>query len=200
MPVIGLTFDGPYGVYHSMYDDFYWMNRFGDPGYRYHTLMAQLWGVLALRLANADVLPFDFGAYGRDIGAFVRELCGQDGPGLPRRRAGLGTCRRRRRPDQQVHGVDRLAGRPQPGEQPSIVDGERLVRTPDDERLAQAPIRSTSPGGAPAACAPAINSQTTCTLTARTSSSGRASRHTDAGPNRSRRCSRSKSTRKEVSR
>jgi N-acetylated-alpha-linked acidic dipeptidase len=80
-PVIGLTFDGPYGVYHSVYDDFYWMNRFGDPGYRYHTLMAQLWGVLSLRLANADVLPFDFGFYGRDIGTFVTELCGPDGPG-----------------------------------------------------------------------------------------------------------------------
>jgi hypothetical protein len=55
MPVIGLGFDGPYGVYHSMYDDFYWMNHFGDPGYHYHTLMSQLWGVLALRLANADI-------------------------------------------------------------------------------------------------------------------------------------------------
>jgi N-acetylated-alpha-linked acidic dipeptidase len=74
-PVIGLDFDGPYGVYHSMYDDFYWMNQFGDPGYRFHTLMSQLWGVLALRLANADVLPFDFGFYGRDIGKFLRELC-----------------------------------------------------------------------------------------------------------------------------
>jgi N-acetylated-alpha-linked acidic dipeptidase len=60
MPVIGLQFDGDYGVYHSAYDDFYWMNHFGDPGYRYHTLMSQLWGVTALRLANADLLPFDF--------------------------------------------------------------------------------------------------------------------------------------------
>ena len=68
MPVIGLGFDGPYGVYHSMYDDFYWMNHFGDPGYRYHTLMSQLWGVLALRLANADVLPFDFASYARNAG------------------------------------------------------------------------------------------------------------------------------------
>ena len=80
-PVIGLTFDGPYGVYHSMYDNYYWMNRFGDPGYRYHTLMSQLWGVLALRLANADVLPFDFGFYGRDIETFLRELCDKAGPG-----------------------------------------------------------------------------------------------------------------------
>jgi N-acetylated-alpha-linked acidic dipeptidase len=52
-PTIGLTFDGPYGVYHSMYDNFYWMNNFGDPGYRYHAFMSVVWGVLALRLANA---------------------------------------------------------------------------------------------------------------------------------------------------
>ena len=74
-PVIGLNFDGPYGVYHSMYDDFYWMNQFGDPGYRYHTTMSKLWGVLALRLANADALPFDFAAYGRDVRTFIGELC-----------------------------------------------------------------------------------------------------------------------------
>ena len=74
MPVIGLQFDGPYGVYHSMYDDFYWMNHFGDPGYHYHTLMSQLWGVVALRLANADLLPFDFANYAGNIRQFVAEL------------------------------------------------------------------------------------------------------------------------------
>jgi N-acetylated-alpha-linked acidic dipeptidase len=74
MPVIGLQFDGPYGVYHSGYDDFYWMNHFGDPGYRYHTLMSQLWGVLALRLSNADILPFDFANYASSIRDFVDEL------------------------------------------------------------------------------------------------------------------------------
>jgi N-acetylated-alpha-linked acidic dipeptidase len=74
MPVLGLQFDGPYGVYHSAYDDFFWMNHFGDPGYRYHTLMTQLWGVLALRLANADLLPFDFASYAANIRQFVNEL------------------------------------------------------------------------------------------------------------------------------
>jgi N-acetylated-alpha-linked acidic dipeptidase len=74
MPVIGLQFDGPYGVYHSGYDDFYWMNHFGDPGYRYHTLMSQLWGVTALRLANADLLPFDFASYADNVRQFVGEL------------------------------------------------------------------------------------------------------------------------------
>jgi len=74
MPVLGLGFEGDYGVYHSAYDDFYWMNRFGDPGYRYHTLMSQLWGVTALRLANADLLPFDFATYASNIRQFVNEL------------------------------------------------------------------------------------------------------------------------------
>ena len=74
IPTVGLTFVGPYGVYHSMYDDFYWMNHFGDPGYRYHALMAQLWGVMALRLANADILPFDFASYGANIRKFISSL------------------------------------------------------------------------------------------------------------------------------
>jgi N-acetylated-alpha-linked acidic dipeptidase len=74
MPVIGLQFDGDYGVYHSGYDDFYWMNHFGDPGYKYHTLMSQLWGVTALRLANADLLPFDFAEYANNVRQFVNEL------------------------------------------------------------------------------------------------------------------------------
>jgi N-acetylated-alpha-linked acidic dipeptidase len=74
IPTVGLTFTGPYGVYHSMYDDFFWMNHFGDPGYRYHTLMAQLWGVLALRLANAEILPYDFDSYAENIRQFVVDL------------------------------------------------------------------------------------------------------------------------------
>jgi N-acetylated-alpha-linked acidic dipeptidase len=74
IPTVGLQFNGPYGVYHSMYDDFYWTNHFGDPEYRYHTLMTQLWGTLALRLGNAEVIPYDFAFYGRNIREFVDEL------------------------------------------------------------------------------------------------------------------------------
>ncbi|MFN7992091.1 MAG: M28 family metallopeptidase [Bryobacteraceae bacterium] len=76
-PTVELHFDGPYGVYHSAYDNFYWMGHFGDPGYRYHTLMTQYWGMLALRLAGAEIEPFDFAAYGRDIGRFAAALHGR---------------------------------------------------------------------------------------------------------------------------
>jgi N-acetylated-alpha-linked acidic dipeptidase len=74
VPIVDMTFDGPYGVYHSLYDDHRWVARIGDPGFRYHTAMAQLWGLMALRLANADVLPFDFTAYATRLGEFTGEL------------------------------------------------------------------------------------------------------------------------------
>jgi N-acetylated-alpha-linked acidic dipeptidase len=92
VPTIGLTFDGPYGVYHSMYDGFVWMNRFGDPGYRYHVLLSRIWGTLALRLANADLLQFDFATYARHLRRFVADLDRATEKGrldLARLRAGL---------------------------------------------------------------------------------------------------------------
>jgi N-acetylated-alpha-linked acidic dipeptidase len=73
-PVVDLTFDGPYGVYHSVYDDHFWVSRIGDPGFRYHRLLAQLWGVLALRLANAQILPYDFESYAGSIREFEWEV------------------------------------------------------------------------------------------------------------------------------
>jgi N-acetylated-alpha-linked acidic dipeptidase len=77
IPTTGFSFVGPYGLYHSMYDDFYWMNHFGDPGYRYHALMSQLWGTAALRLADAELLPYDFESYGAEIRKFVADLDAQ---------------------------------------------------------------------------------------------------------------------------
>jgi N-acetylated-alpha-linked acidic dipeptidase len=50
------------------------MSHFGDPGFKYHALMSRLWGVLALRLANADILPFDFAEYARHVRGFVHAL------------------------------------------------------------------------------------------------------------------------------
>lgn len=77
VPVIDVSFTGPYGVYHSAYDNYYWMSHFGDPGFRYHAVMAQVLGVLALRLSNADFLPFDFGSYAAHIRRYLAAL-GQD--------------------------------------------------------------------------------------------------------------------------
>jgi N-acetylated-alpha-linked acidic dipeptidase len=72
--VIDMSFDGPYGVYHSRYDNHDWVARIGDPGFRYHAAMARLWGLMALRLANADALPMDYTAYADRIGEFGEEI------------------------------------------------------------------------------------------------------------------------------
>ena len=73
-PVINLGFSGDYGVYHSMYDDHFWMEHIGDPTFEYHIALADIWGLLALRLANADVLPYDFGFNAMALEHFLTEL------------------------------------------------------------------------------------------------------------------------------
>jgi N-acetylated-alpha-linked acidic dipeptidase len=64
---IDVSFTGPYGVYHSLYDDFYWMKQFGDPTFQYEATLARILGVLALRLGEADILPFDYPEYASEI-------------------------------------------------------------------------------------------------------------------------------------
>jgi N-acetylated-alpha-linked acidic dipeptidase len=68
-----MGFNGDYGVYHSAYDSFYWMDHFGDPGFRYHVAAAQVWGTLALRLAGADGLSFDYTDYAAQLRDFFSE-------------------------------------------------------------------------------------------------------------------------------
>ena len=74
IPAGGMGFDGPSGIYHSMYDSYHWMATFGDPGYRRHRAMAQLAALAAWRLANEDILPLDYAGWGREMHALVAQL------------------------------------------------------------------------------------------------------------------------------
>ena len=73
VPSTDMGFNGDYGVYHSAYDSFYWMDHFGDPGFHYHVVAAQLWGTLAMRLADADGLSFDYTDYASQIREYFTE-------------------------------------------------------------------------------------------------------------------------------
>lgn len=73
VPSTDMGFGGDYGVYHSAYDSFYWMEHFGDPGFVYHVAAAQLLGTMALRIADADALPFDFTDYANQLNDFFAE-------------------------------------------------------------------------------------------------------------------------------
>ena len=73
LPVADLTFDGPYGVYHSIYDSFTWVDRVGDPGYYYHAAMGRYWAVAALRLSECDYVPLDYAAYAQEVQSYLDE-------------------------------------------------------------------------------------------------------------------------------
>jgi N-acetylated-alpha-linked acidic dipeptidase len=74
IPAVDMGFGGPYGVYHSQYDDFYWMKHFGDPTFAYHAAMGRIIGIMALRFSGADVMPFDYSAYAKEVSGMVAEL------------------------------------------------------------------------------------------------------------------------------
>jgi N-acetylated-alpha-linked acidic dipeptidase len=62
-PVAELGFHGPFGPYHSSYDTLRYATAVSDPGFALHRTAAQLYGVVAMRLANADAVPYAFSAY-----------------------------------------------------------------------------------------------------------------------------------------
>jgi N-acetylated-alpha-linked acidic dipeptidase len=71
IPHLDWGFGGPGGVYHSAYDTHEWMLRFGDPGYLRHAAAARVAAVVALRLANADVLPYDYAEFARTMKQYL---------------------------------------------------------------------------------------------------------------------------------
>ena len=62
------------GSYHSVYDSFDHYTRFGDPNFDYGIALAQTAGRMTLRLANADVLPFEFTNFADTVGVYVKEI------------------------------------------------------------------------------------------------------------------------------
>ena len=71
VPATDIGSNGPYGVYHSAFDDFAWFTQNADPHFLYLQEMARVLGLEALRMADADVLPYDYVAYAREISAYI---------------------------------------------------------------------------------------------------------------------------------
>jgi N-acetylated-alpha-linked acidic dipeptidase len=62
------------GIYHSIYDDFYWYTHFSDTDFRYGRAMAQTGGTAVMRLADAELLPFEFGDFTDTMELYIKEL------------------------------------------------------------------------------------------------------------------------------
>ena len=70
-------FGGPGGVYHSAYDSQRWMEQFGDTGYVAHAAAARLAAAMLLRLANADVVPYDYVEFGQTMRRYTERTSRQ---------------------------------------------------------------------------------------------------------------------------
>jgi N-acetylated-alpha-linked acidic dipeptidase len=62
------------GIYHSIYDDFYWFTHFSDTDFVYGRALAQTGGTAVMRLADADLLPFEFKDFADTVEMYVKEL------------------------------------------------------------------------------------------------------------------------------
>lgn len=72
-PALDMSFDGDYGVYHSMYDDYYWMSHFGDPGMRYTRALDRIWARIAVDLASSPLVPLDYETYAVELKGYLED-------------------------------------------------------------------------------------------------------------------------------
>ncbi|CAN5710068.1 transferrin receptor-like dimerization domain-containing protein [soil metagenome] len=119
IPSLDMGFGGDYGVYHSAYDSFHWMTRFGDPTFAYHVAAAQLWGTVAMRLAEADGLPFDYVDYGAQIHEFFTESV------KTARRRNLSAAFNEKVMSEAIEDFSREAGRVEKSRQETVLKVER---------------------------------------------------------------------------
>ncbi len=71
VPSTDIGSGGPYGVYHSVFDNYNWFIKNADPTFVYEQQMARVFGIELLHMADADVLPYDYRLYGKDVERFV---------------------------------------------------------------------------------------------------------------------------------
>ena len=74
IPIADWGFGGPQGVYHSAYDSYHWMSKFGDPNFEYHATAARIGAATLLRIANADILPYDYVEFARTMRRFGSQV------------------------------------------------------------------------------------------------------------------------------
>ena len=64
----------PIYQYHSNYDSYYWMSNFGDPGFKFHNLMAKYLGLVALDLSQSKLIPFGISDYAEAISSYYDDV------------------------------------------------------------------------------------------------------------------------------
>jgi N-acetylated-alpha-linked acidic dipeptidase len=71
VPSTDIGSEGPYGVYHSVFDNYNWFTKFADPTFVYEQQQARVFGLEILHMADTDVLPYDYQLYGKEIEGYL---------------------------------------------------------------------------------------------------------------------------------
>ena len=71
VPSTDIGSSGPYGVYHSVFDNYQWFTMNADPTFVYEQQQARVFGIEILHMADTDVLPYDYEEYGKEISSYV---------------------------------------------------------------------------------------------------------------------------------
>ena len=72
VPSTDIGSEGPYGVYHSVFDNYNWFIRNADPTFVYEQQQARVFGLEVLHMADTDILPYDYRLYGREIASYLQ--------------------------------------------------------------------------------------------------------------------------------
>ena len=73
VPSTDIGSNGPYGVYHSVFDNYNWFIKNADPTFVYEQQQARVFGLELLHMADADVLPYNYATYGEQVVGYVNE-------------------------------------------------------------------------------------------------------------------------------
>ncbi len=123
------------GVYHSTYDSFYWYTHFSDTDFAFSTELSRVMGTAMLRLADADILPFEFTATARTLRGYVEELdklrAGMsDAPGLDLKPVRTAIDHLRKAADAyNVAAADLVSSEEKPADRGSLAELNRLLFT-----------------------------------------------------------------------
>jgi N-acetylated-alpha-linked acidic dipeptidase len=71
VPSTDIGSNGPYGVYHSAFDNYNWFLKNADPTFVYEQQQARVFGLEVLHMADADILPYDYRVYGHAIESYI---------------------------------------------------------------------------------------------------------------------------------
>ena len=82
VPSTDIGSHGDYGVYHSVFDNYAWFTQNADPTFVYLQEMARVLGLEVIHMSDADVLPYDYVNYGKEIAAYLEAAKKKTGPGM----------------------------------------------------------------------------------------------------------------------